>query len=355
MKIIQVVPTLAFGDAVGNDVIALKKIILDKGYKTEIYASNIDNRVPAKIARPISDLKNLKNDDIIISHVSISSDFNLWIKEQKCRKVMVYHNITPPHFFRQYSLELQDLCTCGYEEVKDLKDSFDMVLADSEFNRQNLQDMGYKCPINVFPILIPFDDYKKSPSERVISEYKGDGFTNIIFVGRITPNKCQQDVIAAFHEYQTHFNQKSRLFIVGNGYGFENYEQRLKDYAAELGTKNIVFTGHIKFDEILAYYHLSDLFLCQSEHEGFCVPLVEAMFFNKPIIAYDSSAIGWTLGGSGFLMKEKNPLETAAVMNRILTDESLKQTVLENQQERLKDFQYDRIKTLFWTYMEEFI
>lgn len=355
MRIIQLVPDIYFGDAVGNDTLALKHLISESGYETEIYAERIDSRLPKGSAFFFDKLSRVNQDDIIISHVSTASPLNHWIKEQACKKVMIYHNITPPCFFKNYSSGHVAACGIGYDEVRNLRETFDMVLADSAYNRQNLIDMGYACPINVLPILIPFDDYKKAPSEQILSKYKGDGFTNIIFVGRIAPNKCQQDVIAAFYEYQRYYNKKSRLFIVGNPIGLESYDARLKKYVDELGVENVIFTGHIKFDEILAYYHLSDLFLCQSEHEGFCVPLVEAMFFNKPIVAYDSSAIGWTLGGSGFLMKEKNSLETAAAMNRILTDAGLKETIIANQRERLEDFQYDKVKALFWKYMDEFI
>ena len=119
-----------------------------------------------------------------------------------------------------------------------------------------------------------------------------------------------------------------------------------------MGVRDVHFTGHIKFDEILAYYRLADLFLCQSEHEGFCVPLVEAMSFGIPVVAYDSSAIAETLGDSSFLLKEKNPAETAAVMHRILTDPELRQTILADEQERLADFQYEKTRATFWEYMD---
>jgi glycosyltransferase involved in cell wall biosynthesis len=353
MRIVQALPTLCFGDAVGNDTIALKAIIAERGYKTQIYAENIDPRLPQGTAALANELPVLDRDDIIIYHEAIGWDFVYEIQKIKCRKVMIYHNITPPNFFIQYDSISALMCKNGYDQLQNLTKSFDMILSDSAYNRQNLLDMGFTAPNHVLPILIPFEDYKKTPSANILTKYKGDGYTNVLFVGRVVPNKCQHDVIAAFNEYQKHFNPKSRLFIVGSF--MESYSNLLMEYTKELGAENVVFTGHTKFDEILAYYHLADLFLCQSEHEGFCVPLVEAMFFNKPIVAYDSSAIGWTLGGSGFLMKEKNPLETAAVMNRILTDSELKETILANQRERLEDFQYDKVKTLFWKYMDDFI
>ena len=353
MRIVQVLPTLALGDAVGNNTLALKSLLSERGFESEIYAENIDSRLPYHTAINISKIPVLNKDDIIIFHESIGTDINQWISSQKCRKIMVYHNITPPQYFYKYDIAAASICHRGYEELAKLTETFDMILSDSAYNRQNLLDMGFTAPNHVLPILIPFDDYKKKPSQKILKKYRDDGFTNIIFVGRVVPNKCQHDVIAAFNEYQKHFNQKSRLFIVGSN--MESYSNRLKKYAEKLGAKNVVFTGHCPFDEILAYYHLADIFLCQSEHEGFCVPLVEAMYFGVPIVAYDSSAIGETLGGSGFLMQEKNPLETAAVMNRILTDSELKETILANQRERLQDFQYDKVKALFWKYMDEFI
>lgn len=352
MKIIQLLPTLSNGDAVGNDTIALESIISER-FETKIYAENIGKHVPSGIALSIKKLPSLNEDDILIFHEAIAWAFADNLDNLPCRKIMIYHNITPPTFFKLYDGEAFNRCHRGYEQLKELTTTFDMILSDSTYNRNNLINMGFYTPTYVLPILISFDDYKKKPSSKILSKYQNDGYTNIIFVGRVVPNKCQEDVISAFYEYQKHYNPKSRLFIVGSF--LDSYSERLKEYTEALGAENVIFTGHCPFDEILAYYHLANLFLCQSEHEGFCVPLVEAMYFNLPIVAYNSSAIGETLGGSGFLMQEKDPLLTAGVLNRILTDNQLKETILENQRERLQDFQSDKIKSLFWKYMDEFI
>ena len=337
MRILQVLPALTVGDAVGNDARALKAIISERGFKTQIYANHIDFKLPNGTVLPASKIPVVNKNDIIIYHEAIGCDLADKIQSLDCRKVMIYHNITPAKFFKGYDKDSFNNCKEGYRQLKKLEDSFDMILSDSAYNRQNLVDMGFKAPNYVLPILIPFDDYKKTPSANTLAKYRGDGYTNIIFVGRVVPNKCQEDVIATFNEYQKYFNHKSRLFIVGTF--METYFNRLKEYIEKLGAKNVILTGFCQFDEILAYYHLADLFLCQSEHEGFCVPLVEAMCFDVPVVAYDSSAIGETLGGSGFLLKEKNPLVTAGVMDRILTDDALRQTIIENQRERLADFQ----------------
>ena len=353
MRIIQVFSSLSYGDAIGNDMLALNSIIKEKGFQTKIYAEKIDKRIPSELASNISEL-TVEPSDLLILHIGGATKLNQWIKDIKCKKVMVYHNITPPEFFEDYNKKSADYCKRGLKEVEDLNKTFDMVLAVSDFNKKNLIDMGYTCEINVLPILIPFEDYKKTPSQAVIEKYNDD-FTNIIFLGRIVPNKKQQDVIAAFASYQKNYNLKSRLFLVGNPNDFEKYNEQLKIYTQKIGAKNVIFTGHTRFDEILAYYKLSDLFLCMSEHEGFCVPLVEAMFFNIPIVAYASSAIPGTLNGSGFLLNVKNPDLTAAVMNRILTSEELKTKILKNQQERLSDFSHSKVEELFWKFTEELL
>jgi len=354
VKIYQMLPTLSFGDAVSNDTLALSKVIEGMGYKTEIYAENIDARLPKGIAKYVSKLPRLSANDIIIYHLSTGSKLNYKLAEYRCRKVVVYHNVTPPSFFEPYSIKATQLCSDGLEGVRYLADKVDYCLAVSEYNKQELIQMGYTCQIDVLPILIPFDDYKKEPDAAVLAKYN-DGYTNLLFTGRIAPNKRQEDVIRAFYYYKKFYNPKSRLILVGSHNGMERYYQRLKSYINALELEDVVFPGHIKFNAILAYYKLADVFLCQSEHEGFCVPLVEAMCFDTPIVAFDSSAIGDTLGGSGILLKDKNPAETAGMIDKIVTDKQLKETVLANQRERLADFDNQKIAEAFQKYLLKFI
>lgn len=354
MKIVQVLPTISYGDAVGNDTLALYHTIKKLGYKTAIYAENIDTRVKNKDVKSVSELPELTEKDIVLYHLSTGTQLNYELEKVNGKKIVIYHNVTPPHFFEGYSDVSKRLCEYGLQGVKKIAEYADYCLADSSYNKRELQEMGYNCKIDVLPILIPFDDYRKTSSRKIMNRYSNDGYTNILFTGRIAPNKKQEDVIKAFYYYNK-INPKSRLFIVGSYGGMEKYYQELKTYTQKLGLKNVIFTGHIKFDEILAYYKIADLFLCMSEHEGFCVPLVEAMFFDVPIVAYDSSAIGDTLGGSGFLLKEKNGQETAAVIHRILSDQKLKEDILYNQRLRLQDFQHDVIEKKFIGYLQEFL
>lgn len=350
MKVIQILPTISYGDAVSNDTLALDKIIKSMGIDTEIYAETIGKNLPAK---KIQNIKNISENDIIIYHMSTGTELNFLINRFVCRKIMIYHNITPPEFFRPYSREAFALTNYGYKGLEFLKDTFNLCLADSEYNKSQLIEYGYKCPIKVRPVLIPFKDYQKAPDQYIINKYS-DKWTNIIFVGRIAPNKKQEDIIKSFYYYKK-INPESRLILVGSWAGMENYYNRLKKYVSALELNDVIFTGHITFDKILAYYQIADIFLCMSQHEGFCVPLVESMFFNVPVIALNSCAVPDTLSESGVLLPDNNPVYTAEIISRIINDSSFRNDVLRKQKKRLSDFSYKKTGNLFKEILSDFI
>ena len=354
MKIIQILPTVAFGDAVSNDTIALKNLIKSLGYQTGIYAENIDKRLDPQSVLSIDKIPHMNSEDIIIYHESTGTKLSYAIPKFNCRKIMIYHNITPPKYFHGYNSDSVKLTSFGLEGASFLRDKIDYCLADSEFNKQCLVEMGYKCKIDVLPILIPFDDYSTPPDEDIINKYN-DGKPNILFVGRIAPNKKQEDIIKSFYYYKKYINSEARLFFVGSYQGMESYYERLCDYVEALELTDVYFTGHIKFNQILSYYKIADAFVCMSEHEGFCVPLIEAMYFNVPIIAYSSSAIPYTLGGSGILVNDKDPKIVAELINKVVIDKNLKEEIIAGQKKRIEYFCYNRIKDLFIKYLNNFI
>lgn len=162
-------------------------------------------------------------------------------------------------------------------------------------------------------------------------------------------------MISAFYYYKKYINPKSRLLLVGRHDFFPEYYRRLQRYVEKLELNDVIFTGQVKFDEILAFYRVADVFVCLSEHEGFCVPLVESMMFDVPVIAYDSCAVGETLGGSGLLLKDKSPQVVAEAIHLVVEDKKLRNQLIENQQKRLCDFQHDKIKEKFLDIMQKFI
>lgn len=348
MKIVQIIPSLAHGDAVSNDTIAIQTILREEGYETGIYSDIIDPRLPEGIAKPLRKLPCLRKEDLLIYHACTGASLNFQLPQFGGKKLLIYHNITPPSFFHHYSREIEAIQKRAYEGMRFLSDKVDYCIADSDFNRSDLQSFGFGCPIDVCPIIIPFADYKQHPDPKTMNHYQGDGWTNLLFVGRIVPNKKQEDVIQAFYFYHKEYNPKSRLFLIGSGSGMEKYEYRLRNYTKMLDISNhVFFLGHIRFSEILSYYSLADAFVCMSEHEGFCVPLIEAMLFETPIVAYDSSAVSDTLGRGGLLIKEKNPHLTAGAINRVITDKTLQAYLIQEQKNALSRFSYDNIRKQF--------
>lgn len=352
-RIIEMLPSISFGDGVSGDCLAIKRELREKGYEVEIYADHIDGRLEKGSAKSTNELPRLNENDIILYHLAIGTDLNLKMLEMPGKKIIRYHNITPPEFFEGYSDRLVQLCRDGLIQVAGMTARFHHLLSVSEFNRSCLSEMGYQGDSAVAPIMIPFEDYRKEPDETIIEKYGKDDIVNFVFVGRLVPNKTQEDIIKIFYYYKKYYNNNARLFLVGACGEMDLYEYQLKKYVKELGVEDVYFTGHVSFPAILAYYKVADVLLCTSRHEGFCIPLVEAMFFDVPIIAFDSSAIGETLGGSGCLLKQRNCLEAAALADRIVNNSEFKNFVIEGQRKRLQDFSNDKVFDIMINYINK--
>jgi glycosyltransferase involved in cell wall biosynthesis len=158
-----------------------------------------------------------------------------------------------------------------------------------------------------------------------------DGWTNLLFVGRVIPNKKIENVIRNFHAYKQRHNTRSRLLLVGSGSGFERYFAMLQKLIADLGARDVHFLGHVSDAELAAYYEVADLFLCASEHEGFCVPLMEAFHVGLPVVAYAATAIPATMDGGGVLYTDRDPAHVAAIVDAVVSDPDLEAQIVEAQ------------------------
>ncbi|MBP5463560.1 MAG: glycosyltransferase, partial [Treponema sp.] len=343
-RIVQFLPNISYGDAIGNNVLAIRDTLEKAGYDTEIFAEVIDRRLEVLGISGIRSIAEYQNDaDILIFHVSVGWDYLLTINTFAGRKLFIWHNITPAYFSEDYcEAHKASVCENGLNQVRFIRFTPSLCLADSSFNKSDLERLGYLCPIHVLPILRESEkDSEKTieaTDEALLSKYKGDGYVNILFTGRITPNKKQHDIIEAFYCYHRFFNPKSRLFLVSSGTSDPNYSKAVKEYPDAIGLDGVIFLGHVSDRQKAAYYTLADVFVCLSEHEGFCVPLLEAMQYKVPIIAYDSSAVPETLGGAGLLLKNKKPMVVAEAIHRVMQDTKLRETLVTNGQERLTQF-----------------
>lgn len=350
MNIYQLLPNFILGDGIGNEVMEIYNVLRREGYNTKVFADGIDPMISRDIAGPVCDMPLLSKDDIILYHLSIGTDLNQYLEKLSCRIIFRYHNITPASFFEPYNRLSAELCRRGEDELIELKEVPHYCLAVSEYNKQELIKVGYKCKIDVLPILLNYKKYDLPPSNEILQRYHDD-YVNLIFVGRIAPNKRQDDVLKAYHMYKRLYNPKSRLFIVGSYSDEDLYYKEIIQLIERKGIEDVIITGHIPLEEEVAYYKLAHTFVCMSEHEGFCIPLVEAMYFGVPIIAYRSSAVAETLGENGVIVDSKDMNYIAKVINETM---SAKTEINRSRKTICDKFSYEITRDKLLKYIKQF-
>ena len=334
-RVHQLLAALSYGDAISNEALAIQRHLRAAGLESDIFAEGIHPRM-APLARPLWEYERVSAPDTVcLFHFSIGSAASRLIHRAPDRLVCVYHNITPAEWFLGFHPHLAGLCYHGRRELAAFAPRTELGLADSEFNRRELERAGFAATA-VLPIVQDLEGLGGA-SSRVSRRMWDDGRVNLLFVGRIIPNKKIDDLIRVFALFQRRLQPRSRLLLVGDYRGHERYFDRLQQMVAALGVEEVVFTGHVDDDDLRAAYASSHLFLCLSEHEGYCVPLVEAMAFGLPVVAYDAGAVGETLRGGGLLLQDKRPEAVAEVVQAVLGRAELRGRLLESQRRALQE------------------
>jgi glycosyltransferase involved in cell wall biosynthesis len=334
-RIHQVLAALSYGDAIGNEALAIQRHLRAAGFESDIFAERVHPRMTS-LARPLWEHEEVSSPETVcLFHFSIGSAAGRLVYHAPDRLVSIYHNITPARWFVGFHSHLAGLCHHGRRELEAFAPRTELALGDSEFNRRELEAVGYERT-GVLPIVLDLEAYRRPPSP-VVRRLYDDGRTNLLFVGRIIPNKRIEDLIRVFAVFQRYSHPRSRLLLVGDHRGFERYYDRLQEMVRDLDLDGVVFTGHVDDDDLMAYYSVADLFLCLSEHEGYCVPLIEAMAFGVPVIAYDAGAVAETLRGGGVLLREKPPELVAELASRVLADAGLRRAILATQERAIRE------------------
>jgi len=325
----QVLATLGYGDAIGHEVLGIQRALRQAGHESDIFVETADRRLEP-LTRDYRELVDASHrDNLLLHHFSIGSKASRTAYALPDRMALIYHNITPPEYFVGVHSMLARQCFRGRRELRAYVDRCDLALGDSEFNRQDLEALGFPRTA-VLPVVPDFSHLDRAPN-RFVADQFDDELTNILFVGRVIANKKIEDLIRIFHVYQTRFNPRSRLLIVGVFSLFERYLAALNELAAALNLSSVHFTGHVSDAELVAFYEVADLFLCASEHEGFCVPLVEAFYKRVPVLAYAATAVPDTMDGAGVLFDRKDPVYVAALMDGVLSDPAIQDAIVEGQ------------------------
>ncbi|TGK02989.1 glycosyltransferase [Leptospira langatensis] len=331
------------GDAISNEMSSLKSVFRKLGYSSEIFAENTGPGTDTLVKKYKAYAH--KSKDILVYHHSIHSEVLDTVLRSKNPKILVYHNVTPDHFFEKYDLKLTYLLRKGREELEFLRDKFDRVFAVSEYNKAELIHLGFEN-VGLLPITYQLPQ-GSSDREKPTSKPRSDS-PRFLFVGRITPNKKQDDLIRFAYRYLKTYGPEFQLFIVGFSskelYLYREELERMLDFYKL--RENVIITDFLSDKELKEMYLNCDLFLSMSEHEGFCVPLLEAMVNNVPILAFDGGAVKETLAGAGVLFKEKRMDLVVELAHRMATDESMRNAILETQERRLQNFSQINAETV---------
>jgi glycosyltransferase involved in cell wall biosynthesis len=339
----QLLPNLACGDAISNQATFQREVLRDLGYQSEIFVQDLDDRMQ-ELGRPIEP-GAIASSDSLLYHHSIGTALTPHAIRHRGPKALIYHNITPASFFEPWDPAYARLLETGRRSLMELAPTFPISAGDSEYNAAELRQAGFHAP-RVLPIFVDPLRWDQPPAADWMNVLQ-DGRTNLLFVGRMAPNKCQHHLVEAFKEYLSH-DPHARLVLVGGWVDGDPYAKFVQDCAHRFGIGSQVLLIQSCTDaQLQACYRRAHLFWSMSEHEGFCVPLVEAMWFDVPVLAYRSSAVPETLGTAGLMFTEKRWVELAALARLLVEDGELRRKVVASQRSRRSAFLPEAILPTF--------
>lgn len=328
-------PSCTVGDGVTKSLFYTRRLLRELGFDSEIYCQEVPRELRDEV-RLLTELP-AGEDYLLLQHHSLGYRDAAWLDTLAAPRVLVYHNITPPHLLP--GEDLPALSRLGREQLVQWAARCVGAIGVSDYNTAELVQAGYRN-VATLPLLVDLDiarqhDWDRPTAERMRSQL------NILFVGRINENKRQHELIEVFREFLHFVDQPARLVMVG-GVTSGGYRDQLRELAgADLQTGRIVLTDKVGEAELHAYYRTASLFVCLSEHEGFCMPILEAMQHDVPVIARDAGALAATMGEGGLVLDahEKDPRVMAALWQTVLTEPGLRRRIIEGQRRNLARYE----------------
>jgi L-malate glycosyltransferase len=338
----QWVPAAHRGDAIGDSARRVRDLLRLLGHDAELYALTMDDDL-AEDVRPFTDPAAYRG-DVTIFHYALPSPMTVPFASLRGIRVLQYHNVTPASYFARFDPALFRLATLGRRELISLVGQIDLALGDSEYNRRELESIGFDRTA-VFPIAVDTARITRADPRPALDQILDDGLVNFLFVGRVAPNKKIEDHIRLAEMYKRYVDAYYRFIFVGRYDVVPRYYSTIRALMAEyrLLSDRFVFTGPVSDEELASYYRHAAVYISLSEHEGFCVPLVEAMAADVPILAYAAAAVPDTLAGAGVQIVTKDFEYTAELLGALAFDDELRAKVIAGQRRRLLDFSEARI------------
>jgi L-malate glycosyltransferase len=353
-RIDQVIPSLASRDAIGGHTMRLRDLLRSRGYRSDVYYGNasVDRLADGIPVSRIGDRSSTGR--ILLYQLSIGSGVADAFRQQRERKFVNYHNITPADLLEAWMPSVGEEVRRGRAQLRDLAPVTEFAIADSCFNERELQAAGYRSTTTV-PLLIDLEGFDGIPDRALaarLGDEKATGGADLLFVGKVSPHKGQHDLVKALAAYRRLYDPDARLRLVGGSIS-DAYQSAVERFADDLGLGHAVeVAGSVSHEELIAYYGAADAFVCLSNHEGFCVPLLEAMYHRLPIVAYANTAVPETVQGAGLVLPNKEPARVAAAVDRVVRDPVLRTTLAEAAAERVATFALPRVQDGFASAIE---
>lgn len=346
----QFVPSLAPRDAIGSHTLAVQALLGEMGFDSEVFADEIKPGMDGR-AQPYARYRRrpYRADTWLLYQSSIASPIASFLAEREEPKLLNYHNITPARLLEGWDPFVGEAVTNGRRQLHLLAPGVRAAIAASRFNQEDLVAAGYQST-SVVPPLVDLEAFDHDVDVQALDrlqQTKASGGAIFVFVGRISPNKAQHDLVKALFAYRRAYDPLAQLYLVGGSFS-DAYLDALRRFAACLGIEGAVhIAGSVTPGQLAAHYQAADVFVCCSDHEGFCVPLLEAMYHRVPIVAYAAAAVPETVGPAGLLLGSKDPVRAAAAIHRVMQDTNLRQALVAAGQAHLADFRLERTKARF--------
>lgn len=337
------------GDGVTNSLFYIRKLLRELGFHSEIYSETI----PDELRGDVKDLSELVDQDgtLLLSHHCMGYDNWKWLLGLRVPKVMVYHNITPVDLLPDDG-DIRRWAQLGREQLHEWAPHFLGAIGVSKYNTEELTSHAY-ANVATIPLLVDFEKLRQ-----VTPDFSGltafEQTFNVLFVGRICENKKQDELIEMMHHLRYRVQSPVRLILAG-AVTSGLYKAKIEARIRELGLDaEVCFVGKVSDQRLLALYQIADVFVCMSAHEGFGMPLIEAMQYDVPVVARNSSNIADTLGKGGMLLPpHTNPWEFAQAVGNLIDAPALRRSILAKQHENLERFSKRSVLTQLTTYLQQ--
>lgn len=339
------------GDAITDQAFLIRGWLREMGFTSHIYAEFVHPALTEEI-QPFKSYRPRPSENYLIYHLSIGTPIAEQLMCLPLRLILIYHNVTPAEFFDDIDPALAQQMKAGRTQLLALREHTELALADSPYNEQDLCQVGFKRT-GVLPITLNERNYVLPPNEESLARFQYGG-PRLLFVGRLVPNKKQQDLIKLLYFYRR-IEPSARLLLVGDPW-VASYVRSLRELAVRLGLcDSVFFIGHVSQQELVTFYRMADVYVSMSEHEGFGKPLIESMYLGLPVMAFAAAAVPGTMGDAGVLFHQKDFAVLAEVVNILVNDQPLRQRIIAQQRTRTQAFLESHAHQIWARYLREII